>query len=285
MQLTNHIHAIKIPFKVNLPGGIALDRFVYVYLIYGDKVYLIDSGVKGSEKAIFDYVNATGRDPHDIDMLILTHSHPDHIGAAQAIQEQTGCMIAAHKGERDWIENIDLQFKERPIPGFYGFVGGSVEIDRILEENEILKLSGGISLKVIPTPGHSRGSIALYLEQERTLFAGDAILRSGGLPVYEDIGDTVTSLKKLKTIGNIDLLLSAWDDPRKGGEVPRVIDDALKYLERIHQTVIRIHETNPQDMMELCTQVVTELGLPQGAVNPLVARSFISHVKAGSILF
>jgi glyoxylase-like metal-dependent hydrolase (beta-lactamase superfamily II) len=49
---------------------------------------------------IFDYIRSTGRDPSEIVLIILTHSHPDHIGAARAIKQLTGCSIAAHPAER-----------------------------------------------------------------------------------------------------------------------------------------------------------------------------------------
>jgi hypothetical protein len=55
MQLTEHIHALKIPFQVRTPLGTAVPRFVYAYLIYGKKIYVIDSGVASSENAILDY--------------------------------------------------------------------------------------------------------------------------------------------------------------------------------------------------------------------------------------
>jgi len=97
MQITKHIHAIKIPFQIAIGPGKRVDRFVYIYLIYGKKIVLIDSGVATSENIIFDYIRKTGRNPEDISLIILTHSHADHIGAAHEIQRMTGCTIAAHR--------------------------------------------------------------------------------------------------------------------------------------------------------------------------------------------
>lgn len=98
MQITRHIHAIKM----------------------------------------FDYIRKTGRNPEDISLIILTHSHPDHIGSAHEIQRTTGCTIAAHHGERAWIEDVELQSRERPVPDFHSLVGGSVRIDRILSISLLL---------------------------------------------------------------------------------------------------------------------------------------------------
>jgi len=48
MQITPAIHALRLPFKVPIAPGIALDRFVYSYLICGETITLIDTGVAGS---------------------------------------------------------------------------------------------------------------------------------------------------------------------------------------------------------------------------------------------
>ncbi len=74
MQITDHIHALKMPFQITDPSGRRIYRFVYAFLIYGETICLIDSGVAGSEKNIVEYLKKTGRSPDEISMLILTHA-------------------------------------------------------------------------------------------------------------------------------------------------------------------------------------------------------------------
>ena len=136
MQVTEHIHALRIPFSLPDPSGGKIPRFVYVYLIYGEKICLVDSGVASSAPMIFDYLRRTDRSPKDISYLILTHSHPDHIGAAREVQEASGCTVAAHAAEIAWIEDVDLQCRERPVPGFHSLVGGSIKVDRALQDGD-----------------------------------------------------------------------------------------------------------------------------------------------------
>ncbi|MDD4093267.1 MAG: MBL fold metallo-hydrolase, partial [Methanothrix sp.] len=124
MQITNHVHCLKMPFQITSPDGQKINRFVYAYLIYGDEICLIDSGVAHCQQIIIDYLQATGRKPEDITRLILTHAHPDHIGSAAAIKSMTGCIVHAHASERAWIEDINLQARDRPVPGFFDLVGG-----------------------------------------------------------------------------------------------------------------------------------------------------------------
>ena len=66
MQITDHIHALRISFKVPITPELSLDRFVYVYLIFGKNIYLIDSGVAGSSNIIFAYIQEQGRKPEEI---------------------------------------------------------------------------------------------------------------------------------------------------------------------------------------------------------------------------
>ncbi len=90
MQITPSIHAIKHSFGIPIAPGFSLNRTVYSYLIYGEMITLIDTGVAGCETQIFEYIRNTGRDPSETALIILTHSHPDHIGSARAIQRLPG---------------------------------------------------------------------------------------------------------------------------------------------------------------------------------------------------
>jgi glyoxylase-like metal-dependent hydrolase (beta-lactamase superfamily II) len=282
MQITDHVHALKIPFQITDPSGQEIARFVYAFLIYGQKIYLIDSGVAGSERIILDYLKTTGRSPQEISRLILTHAHPDHIGAAAAIKGISSCTVAAHAAEKAWIEDVDLQAKERPVPGFFSLVGGSVKVDQTLQEGDILHLEGDLTLQVLHTPGHSPGSLSLWLAEDYALFSADAIPIAGDMPIYLDILASVRSIQKLASIPKIKLLLAAWDEPRSGREAYRIMDEGLQYLQRIHSSVLKVGGEKPGlNPMQLCQRVLVELGLPQIMANPLVAESFQASLMAG----
>ncbi len=280
MQVTKHVHAIRIPFQIPVAPGKSVDRFVYSFLIYsGDEICLIDSGVAGSERAIFGYLSKTGRQPKEISWLVLTHSHPDHIGAARSIKEASGCKVAAHPAEREMIENVDLQAKLRPVPGFHSLVGGSVAIDRLLADGDILELGPGMPLEILHTPGHSQGSLSLWLAEDKALFCGDTIPQPGDFPIYENVSALVNSIERLKGLDQVQFLLASWDEPRKGEEVRRVMEDGLRYLARIDEIVHKTAEySRPDEPVEFCKRVVAQLGLPPSAANPLTARSFAAHL-------
>lgn len=109
------IHQIKLDFNVID----AIKRYVYVYIVEGEQCYLIDSGVAGSETIIEQYLHSINRSVEDLKGIFLTHAHPDHIGTAAYFQEKAGCDVYANRREKRWIENIDLEYEERPIPNFY----------------------------------------------------------------------------------------------------------------------------------------------------------------------
>ncbi len=281
MKITTDIHALRIPFRVCLPAGPILERFVYAFLVFGRKLCLIDSGVASAENAIFDCIRKAGRNPEELDRLVLTHSHPDHIGAAKAVREKTGCIVAAHEAEKQWIEDVDLQSRERPVPGFHTLVGGSVPVGRTLEDGNEIDLGAGQTLKVLHTPGHSAGSICLLSAKDGVLFSADAIPVPGEIPIYEDIADSVRSLKRLRALAGVNHLLSAWDEHRKGGEVRVTLDRGLQTLKRIHRTVTGLAgEETPMEPMELCRKALAELQMPPALANPLIARSFLSSLRA-----
>ncbi len=283
MQISDHIHALKIPFQITGPSGQKIPRFVYAFLIYGEKICLIDSGVAGSEKIILDYLKRTGKSPEEISRLILTHAHPDHIGAAAAIKRISGCTVAAHAAEKAWIEDVELQAKERPVPGFHSLVGGSVPVDRTLQDGEVLHLEDGLTLRVLHTPGHSLGSVSLWLAEDGALFSADAVPIAGDMPIFQDILASVRSVQRLASIPEIKFLLAAWDEPRRDSEAYRIMNEGRQYLQRIHSSVLKVVGANPAseelNPMQLCRKVLVDLGLPPIMANPLVAASFQASLK------
>ena len=281
MQVTSSVHALRIPFELRPAPNVAIKRFVYVYLIVGKRhIALIDTGVAGSQDAIFQYLTGLGRGPQDIAVTVLTHSHPDHIGSAKVIREACGCLVVAHPAEQRWIEDVGLQARQRPVPSFDNLVAGSVHIDRVAVDGDRLDLDEDLALTFLHTPGHSAGSIALHLMADRVLFTGDAVAVAAGFPVYDDVVASVRSIRRLRDIRDVDVLLSSWDQPRRGRDVRRVLDEGLAYIQRIHGLVRQIAGPRPRiDPMDLCRQVVDRLGLPSLAANPLCARSLASHLK------
>ena len=277
MQVTEHIHAIRIPFTITVSPTVTLDRFVYAYLICGEKITLIDTGVAGSRETIFEYIKSIGRDPEEISNVILTHSHPDHIGAVKSIKDSLGCRVMIHATERPWVENVNRQFEERPVPGFHTLVEGSVAIDHTFQDGEVITLDEDLALNVFHTPGHSKGSTSFLLKKDNALFCGDTILMPGQMPIFEDLESCINSTQKLRAIDNVEVLLASWDSPQEGSRVSKLMDESVRWLLQIRETAKSIAENHPSlNPTDFCKAALSALGLPETILNPLVIKSFQS---------
>jgi len=277
MQITENIHALKIPFPSIGSGGQRVERFVFVYFIYGKRICMIDSGVSSSFSDIVDYLNSSGRSPKQIDLLIFTHSHPDHIGAGQMIKKISHCRTAAYPLARSWIEDIDLQYRMRPTGTFYSLVAGSVDIDRVLEDGDQIEFEDGQSLYVYHTPGHSKDSISLFHEQDGVLFAGDTIPVPGDRPLYEDVLNLIQSIRKLREVKGIRVLCSSWLDPVYGDRIRSEIDRSLEYIQYVHEVTRKIYIKFPSlDSKELCSRILETLNQPE---LPNVVTSIKAHLR------
>ena len=281
MQISSPIHAFRVPFTIPVAPDRSIERVVHVYVILGDReVWLVDSGVAGTEELIRACLQEIGRDVSDISTLLLTHSHPDHIGAAAAIQIATGCDVLIHEAERAWLEDVGVQQQERPVPGFDTLVGGSACVTGTIGDGDRLTLGSNSTIDVLHTPGHSAGSVSFWSEKDRVLITGDALISPGDLPIYDDYRRCVESIERLAEVDGVEVLLSSWDEPKRGDGVAERLQEAVDYLWRIDDVVRKAAAGQTQiDPMGLCRVVVGELGLPPVAVNPLVARALMSHLR------
>lgn len=145
-----------------LPLG-ALDANCYL-LTEGNSCVVIDPG--GDVKRLLAQLNGLSVVPSAI---VLTHGHVDHIGAACALREATGARVLVHEGDRGDVEH--------PHPFFAQMFGGAQDcpVDELLTDGQELEV-GETRLRVLHTPGHSRGSVCFLAPGVAftgdTLFAG-----------------------------------------------------------------------------------------------------------------
>jgi len=278
MKIAGSVYAVRIPFRIPAGEGHFMERYVNSFLVADSRACLIDAGVSGSTGLILAMVKDVGKDPGEVSTLVLTHSHPDHIGGAMAIQGATGCIVAAHPAERSWIEDTGLQARERPIPGFSTLVEGPVRIDRLLADGDRIGIGGDRSLAVIHTPGHSPGSISLFLEDEGILIAGDALPVKGAIPVYDDPISSIRSIEKLEGLPGAKILLSSWDSPKKGGEIRQALSDGKEIIRSLQAAVAEAARKDPGPAA-VTRRVIETLGLPEAAL-PVLSRTVVGHLKA-----
>ncbi len=158
--------------------------YVNVFLI-GEKEYvLVDTGTKSSGKKILNKLYQLNIKPEEISLIILTHSHEDHIGSLKMLSKATKAQTLIHEIEYKTM-TMEIEDGIKPIAGWLkivykltkGFSMKQKPIDfdfNVLCEEEYDLNSFGINGKVIHTPGHSKGSISVVIGNEAII--GDSLM-------------------------------------------------------------------------------------------------------------
>jgi glyoxylase-like metal-dependent hydrolase (beta-lactamase superfamily II) len=281
MKITETTHAFKHLFRLALGENQYADRFVYSYILLGERICLIDAGVMATAPLLLDYLKEIGRSPREISIVLLTHAHPDHIGGCLAIKNTSSAFFCAHPADKPWIEDVQKQYLERPILNFFELVGGSVRVARELKEGNTVSWGKGKTIRVLETPGHSLGSISLFFEEERALFTGDAIPAAGTIPIYVDPKASMQSIQKLARVSDVNCMFSSWHEPISGNQIKTTMDEGIRYIEKIDEIVKDLCKTIPRETSgeELSLRALERMGIKTNKVLPMVRTSFESHRK------
>ena len=142
------------------------------YLISGSRGRLLfDTGWAGTFPKLCKALKEKNIALKEIDYLLISHYHPDHMGLAQELAEH-GVTIAAAEVQRDFLHSSDHIFAREKNSAFLPIDDGKVRFFPLSEGRSFLSKLG-IGGEVIHTPGHSDDSISLWLDEERSLFVGD----------------------------------------------------------------------------------------------------------------
>ncbi|MEW9672888.1 MBL fold metallo-hydrolase [Ammoniphilus sp. 3BR4] len=220
------IHKVTIP----LPFW---NSDVHCYLAKSKgKWKLVDTGMnrpetrKSWENAFLEH----GIDPqHDVEGILLTHHHPDHLGYAGILQEWTGAAVYLSEEERHLLQH---QWTEQSFAAFYRGAGMPLEVVQELQKNETafhpvpppphpiqtlregdLIDFGELTFRVLYTPGHTAGHVCFYNEDQKVLVTGDHLTRETmpyisyhGFGDKNPLGTYIASLEKMRSL-DISLVL------------------------------------------------------------------------------
>lgn len=158
---------------------------VSCYLLQSENgLVLVDAGTKGKETKILEAIRKLSINPKDIDLIILTHAHDDHFGSLKALLHETGASFIMSQIEYDvWSQkipdeiipnslfaklmlNIVSRFNLTPTPAI---------TPDILVDDEFNLASYGINGSLILTPGHTKGSLSILLDDGRAII-GDHLM-------------------------------------------------------------------------------------------------------------
>ncbi|MBT2441979.1 MBL fold metallo-hydrolase [Streptomyces sp. ISL-36] len=172
------------PTKV-IPIPVMGRHNINAYLLLGRRPVIVDAGTPGSGRKIYEQVAAHGVDPTDVSLIVITHGHIDHFGSAAELHRLTGAPVAGHVADlvpfrtgrvrepylptgpmgRLMARNKNLHIKVAPLEPDV-LVRGETDLDDF-----------GIGARIMPTPGHTAGSVSV-LTDEGDLVAGDLVAGS-----------------------------------------------------------------------------------------------------------
>jgi glyoxylase-like metal-dependent hydrolase (beta-lactamase superfamily II) len=101
--------------------------------------------------------------------IIITHAHIDHIGGAQKLKAATGAPVYMSANDQELYDQIDMQANWLGVAA-----PEKTAVDVNAREGEVVKL-GPAEFRVLETPGHTQGSISLWIPAENKLVAGDTL--------------------------------------------------------------------------------------------------------------
>jgi len=172
------------------------------YIIRGRGVIMIDGGFPNKVGDFRKGIQRIPIEPREIQLMVITHGHWDHIGSAREIREITGAKIAMHRREQNRLEEglkimppgVTLwgRIFSRINSLFLPFIRiPPTEVDVVLEDEGLSLTEYGIAGKVVYTPGHSPGSVSVLLETGEA-FVGDMAMNrfplciGPGLPIFAE---------------------------------------------------------------------------------------------------
>ncbi len=280
--MTQHIFPARLAFVLPLNAEKSVDRFVYAYIVVGEQIAIVDTGAAGYQQGLVDALASLGKTPADVAWVVDTHEHPDHIGGNGFFAERGQPRFACHAAAARWIENLDIQYRERPIYDFYKLAGTSIKISRRLEDGDEIDFGAGVTLRVIHTPGHSPGSMSLFCPADGTLITADAIQPVGGLPLYADLNASRASMRRLRSLRGVKTLYCAHSDqPFVGDEISATIQAGLDYLDRIDAAVKDAVKQLSADAKpeEITRETLLRMGMQPPPVMPITIQSVMSHLQ------
>ncbi|MEE1755335.1 MBL fold metallo-hydrolase [Streptomyces sp. SP18CS02] len=175
-----------------------------------DELTLVDAGWADAADEIEAAIRGAGMRPENIRRIVLTHGHGDHVGAAGELAGRFGAEVMAHRldapvvrGEVPVPEPVLLDWEVPLYERAHTAVPHppATRVDRELEDGD--ELGFGDGARVVHTPGHTDGSVAIHLPHHGVLFTGDTVASVGEVQLgvfHVDRERARTSMRELASL-------------------------------------------------------------------------------------
>jgi len=213
------------------------------YLIRGSEGYiLIDTGVPNKVYRLWNFLKQNQIDLSQIKLIVLTHSHYDHVGNVREIKKETNAKVLIHEREATFLQRGESERKLKPtskigkifllLSKFMKTKFDPVDPDIVIKDTYYLD-DYGIEGKVIHTPGHTIGSISVIL-QTGEAFVGDLVMNRfpsnlfSYAPIFADDLELLYKSWEMLLEENIKVIYPAHGKPLK----PNKLSKGLTYSGR-----------------------------------------------------
>ena len=221
------------------------------YVVEQDsRLTLVDAGFPGHYRVFRKGIDSLGFSPKDVEAIVLTHAHADHIGFAERVRRESGAPVFVHKKDArmaqrplqlPWLALLSNAW--RPPVAKMLVIATTNGVFKCSRLKEVQAIEDGQTLDVPGrpvvhhTPGHTAGEIVLHFPQRRALISGDALvtrqLYSGeqGTPqltppaLNSDFKQACESLRSLSSLGELTIL-SGHGTPWTG-DIAEAVDIAI----------------------------------------------------------
>lgn len=275
------VFSIKLPLPGRKPGP------VNVYLFKGREVTLIDTGMTQTSGILKKALGEHGIGFSDVDRIILTHGHFDHYGAAKKIVKAGRAKVIAHAEDKALIETgrefftnryenflqilgvpLSIGILLRLLSFMFQQMADNCEVDVIISEGDEIGI-GQYRARIVETPGHSRGSICLFLEKEKVLFCGDTIIEhitpnafimldeKEKLPVRLSQDEFYKSLDKIKKLSP-SIIYSAHG--KAVSDINKIVAGYEKAFAERKNNVLSLVRSGEKNVYRLARRLFPEIG-------------------------
>ena len=221
------------------------------FLVGGEQAYLLDPGPDDPEEqgrlfAVLDAERAAGR---RLAAVVLTHHHPDHVGAAAACAGRYGVQVWAHPWTAQALRD-------------------KVVVSRLLDEGDRIELgtaadgTAGWHLRALHTPGHAPGHLAFCDPHYRFLYAADMVSTQTSIVIAPPQGDLTVYLESLRRLLAVDCRLLL---PSHGGPSSRprqTLEEALAHRAKREEMLLAALGATPRTIPDLAVEMYKGLPAP-----------------------
>ncbi len=261
-RVSENVYLLRVPHGGTTTG---------VVLLTGDKNYLIDAAGNAAEvdEYILPALSELSLEIADIECVVCTHTHGDHIGGFKRLREKGIREIAAYELSVPKIVeplkyNIEIRqaFPKNSPPPSSGLEGTAV--DRVLKDGDVI--DGRV--EIIATPGHDSDTVCIYDRMTKTLVCGDSVQLNGtlvqGCGAYMYLNEYRASMEKLISL-NVECavlghpFLPVGDIAKGAEEVKKLLKDALELTYSYRDFVKSQLDSGESDLVKIAESLVKHI--------------------------